>query len=801
MRKLMRSNWLLFFIFLGVSLRLLNAQQTQRVYLSGKGCDDKVEWDFFCTQGQNSGHWDKIGVPSNWELEGFGSYNYGHDTNKQDEVGLYRTHFNVAESWKNKAIQLVFEGSMTDTEVKVNGHQAGAIHQGSFYCFKRDISKFVHYGKENLLEVKVSKMSSNSTVNSAERVCDFWVFGGIFRPVYLEVSPKIHISSTVFDAQCDGRLKADIYINKPIKDASVSLEIRDQANQLVGTCESPMSNEHQSMIEVEGRLANIKPWSTEYPHLYQAKVLLKQHGKVLHRLTQKIGFRTIEVRPQDGIYLNSKKIRIKGVDRHCAWPEGGRTTSKAISLRDAQLIKDMNINAVRMSHYPPDKHFLDACDSLGLMVLDELTAWSTPPYDTKVGTILVNEMLRFDVNHPCIIMWDNGNEGGFNYAFDPMFPAYDLQKREVLHPWGWSARKSINTVHYVSYNEGLKTMFSARDLFMPTECLHGLYDGGLGAGLDDYWTLMNRLPNAAGIFLWVFADEGVVRTDKNDSIDTAGNFGADGIVGPHREKEGSYFTIKNIWSPIQLNPFYITPAWNQVCEVENRYTFTNLNTCHLTYELLQVKDLNTPLSVVAKGSQVFPDIPPNAAQPMFLDLPEIWKKADILKLDIYDYKGHKLTTWTYDIQQPEAVAKQVLPLQEQALKGRLEGDCMVWKNDRLRIKVSTVDGLLKEVTVEGKKVPLSKGPLLINPEKTGAKPEVIIGSDQETLTVRYLDQKKLLFSFTWSMNQAGVLTLDYSYNCSGEMAMEGITFNYPEKKVRGCKLLARGPYRVYKNRL
>ncbi|RZJ48927.1 MAG: glycoside hydrolase family 2, partial [Flavobacterium sp.] len=170
-----------------------NAQETERLMLSGTGNDKTVNWDFFCTAGANSGKWTTIPVPSNWELQGLGKYNYGFDkdTLRGKEQGLYKYKFAVPAGWKGKQINIVFEGSMTDTEVKINGKSAGPTHQGSFYVFKYDISRLLKSG-DNLLEVKVSKHSANKSVNDAERKADFWIFGGIFRPVYLEALPKAH---------------------------------------------------------------------------------------------------------------------------------------------------------------------------------------------------------------------------------------------------------------------------------------------------------------------------------------------------------------------------------------------------------------------------------------------------------------------------------------------------------------------------------------------------------------------------------------------------------------------------------
>ena len=240
-----------FLFFLG-SL-LASGQTTDVKYLSGQGSDDAVEWDFFCTGGRKSGEWNKIKVPSCWEMEGYGTFNYGHDKPKADESGLYKTTFEVPATWKGKRIFIVFEGSMTDTEIKVNGKQAGTPHQGAFYRFKREITKLVHMNKENLLEVKVNKMSSNTSINEAERQCDFWVFGGIFRPVYLEAVPNNFIEYTAIDARQHGELNADIFIDKKLSDIKAEIEIKDVQNQTMGKITSAPINEKTGKISLSAR--------------------------------------------------------------------------------------------------------------------------------------------------------------------------------------------------------------------------------------------------------------------------------------------------------------------------------------------------------------------------------------------------------------------------------------------------------------------------------------------------------------------------------------------------------------------
>jgi len=191
----------------------LNAQQTERLYLSGTGSDKTVNWEFFCNSGMNANKWSTIPVPSCWELQGFGKYDYGfaRDSIRGKEKGMYKYSFTVPASWRNKAVKIFFEGSMTDTEVFINGQSAGPVHQGAFYAFNYDITKFLKFNESNLLEVTVSKHSANESVNAAERRCDYWIFGGIFRPVYLEAFPQTHIETAAIDANSNGNFTAEVF--------------------------------------------------------------------------------------------------------------------------------------------------------------------------------------------------------------------------------------------------------------------------------------------------------------------------------------------------------------------------------------------------------------------------------------------------------------------------------------------------------------------------------------------------------------------------------------------------------------
>ena len=409
-------------------------QETELMYLSGTDKDHMVQWDFFCTSGRNSGAWSKIGVPSNWELQGFGTYHYGKPDLATNEKGLYKHEFSVSKRWKSKKVYLVFEGSMTDTEVKINGKAAGPVHQGAFYRFKYDISELLNYDGNNLLEATVSKESSNESINRAERTSDYWVFGGIFRPVYLEAVPVQFIDRVAIDARADGSFRMDVFTEGKGNGITLDAQVQTMNGEPIGKLLVAEPGKNQNSFSIEGQFSNPRLWNPEFPERYKVLVRLKNGRSVVHQITQKFGFRTVEVRAGDGIYVNNQKILFKGVCRHTFWPSSGRTSSKQLAIEDVNLMKDMNMNAVRMSHYPPDQYFLDVCDSLGLFVLDELAGWQNF-YDTPTARRLVKEMVIRDVNHPSIVLWDNGNEGGFNKEVREDYALYDPQKRTVIEPW------------------------------------------------------------------------------------------------------------------------------------------------------------------------------------------------------------------------------------------------------------------------------------------------------------------------------------------------------------------------------
>jgi len=808
---------LVFISFFNKELTAQSTNQTIIKYLSGTGKDNTVDWDFFCSAGMQSGKWTKIAVPSCWELQGFGAYNYGHDQKAgikvADEYGLYKRTFNVPAEWKNKEVKLVFEGVMTDAEVKINGKSAGAIHQGAFYEFKYTVSKLLKYGAENLLEVKVNKVSANESVNYAERNADYWIFGGIYRPVYLEVLPKDNIDRVAIDAQASGELTADLFISSTNAETA-RLTLADLAGNKVQ--DLPIS----SIVKTEGKwtlsakAANIKPWNPEKPNLYQLQINLQdKKGNSLHGITKRIGFRTVEVRESDGIYVNGMPIKFKGVNRHSFYPTSGRTTSKALSIEHVRMMKDMNMNAVRMSHYPPDVHFLDVCDSLGLFVIDEVCTWHIPYLDTEVGKKIIHEAVVRDVNHPSILIWANGNESGWNLKLDDEYAKWDIQKREVIHPW--SIFRKTNTMHYPDYHVFAYDSPAKDKIYFPTEFMHGLYDGGHGAGLDDYWKQMWNMPLCAGGFLWDFADEAVVRTDKNGILDTDGNHAPDGIVGPYGEKEGSYFTIKEIWSPIYISDRYIRNDFSGVFNVENRYHFTSLDECIMTAKWVNFDgpEGTTAYKVMAESKVALPHLAPGMKGTFAVAKPDNWQSADALYLTATDPHGMEVFTWSYPVKTPTQIKHEKISYSsEGSLKTETSGQYFLATAGGLQYKFDKKTGLLKEVSKAGKLIPLTDGPVLLGNKSKLDTVYIKTFDDRVEVVALFLEKKKyydwkdnneMTRDFIkWTIHPDGLLDLQVEIlNQKKVNDYMGITFSFPEEEVKGMKWLGDGPYRVWRNRM
>lgn len=793
----------------------LAAQETEIVYLSGRGAGSEVAWDFRFAAGRGSGGWTTIRVPGHWEQQGFGTYNYGHDEEKGEDAGLYRHDFEVPAAWRGRRVDLVFEGVMTDTLATVNGQAAGPPHQGGFTRFSYDVTSLLRYGAANRLEVEVHETSADDSVEEAERLADYWVFGGIYRPVYLAVSPPEAIDYWPIDARADGALRAPVRLRGLAAVADLELRVETLDGRPVGEPLRGRAGEGGTVLA--GRFAGIAAWNAEQPQLYRAVLELRRGGQVLHRSSKKFGFRTFEVRggdrPDSGLYLNGRRILLKGVNRHVFFPDTGRTSNAQRDRADAELIKSLNLNAVRASHYPPDVAFLDACDELGIYVIDELPGWHHA-YDTAPGRPLVKETVERDADHPAILMWANGNEGGHNFDLVEDFARYDPQARPVIYPK--SVLSGIDAWHYPTWSE-LQARLDARSLrsrwrgllgpiplHLPTEFQHGLYDGGGGASLDDFWQAIRQSPLGAGGFLWSFTDEAIARTDGGGRLDSAGNYGPDGILGPWRESSGSSAAVYEAFAPV----VFLAPeengaglaGWDGRLLLENRNDFLDLARFRLDWRTL-AWPAGTEARTLATASLPLPAAPPGGRAAVDLGgLP--WREADGLELRVVGPEGVVVARRVLALRSQSAEARGLLAAGGERPQLDRRGELLFLREGRLAIELDAATGALRALHDGALRLPL-EAPLPTSRVLAGREPappdSVRLVDEGGVLGVdlRYADPEAF---FSWRLLGRGHLRFSYLVRADGS-ELPGVFFPLAAERLAAFSFLGKGPARVWRNRL
>ncbi|HYQ58366.1 MAG TPA: glycoside hydrolase family 2 TIM barrel-domain containing protein, partial [Draconibacterium sp.] len=603
----------------------------------------------------------------------------------------------------------------------------------------------------------------------------------------------------------------------------------------IQTCESKVAK-GDSLVVLSCKVENPKTWTAETPHLYQVKVSLKDMNNSNFELSEKFGFRTIEIREGDGIYLNGTKIKMKGVNRHVFWPETGRCINAGIDLEDVQLIKAMNMNAVRCSHYPPDKTFLQYCDSLGLYVLDELAGWQNA-YDTESGSKLVRETVIRDVNHPSIIFWSNGNEGGTNKELDDDFGFYDPSNRPVIHAHHRPGNdfNGIDCNHYEDFYSS-KRILEGDLIYMPTEFLHAQDDGGGATAMADFWELFWNSERSAGGFTWVFSDEGLVRTDMDGAIDVNRVNAPDGLLGPHREKEGSFYAMREIYSPVKINLDKLPENFDGSIPLENRYHFTNLNEVRFEWQLV---DFSLPQhrrafhKVLKSGVAKSPDIAPVQHGKLQLDLPANYKQYDALYLRAFDVSNKEIYCWSWktdgnknqvvklvekslDDSEKERLKElkalgveedNILPIEQQAGDTNISATVQVHENDSIislrasgiAVSFRKTNGTIQSIRNDfGLPIPFSNGPVLVSGDAKLQQISQQQNNDNYQLKMAFSGDLKQL---TWTMYNSGWLQLDYEYKVESDQYFTGISFSFPESDIIAAKWLGEGPSHVWKNRL
>ena len=399
--------------------------------------------------------WNDIKVPANWEVEGFGipiytNIEYPFNTKNPNPpdipdgynpVGSYKRTFDVVSNWQGEEIFIHLGAVKSAFYIWINGKKVG-YSQGSKLPAEFNITNFVKVGK-NTIALEVYRWSDGSYLECQ----DFWRISGIERDVYLYARPRLHIADYFVKAgltndYTDGILDLNISFNNSNEKKQkglVAIEIIKNGKS-VYSAEKSYQTEANKGFEVDFKttIPEIASWSAEIPELYRLNITLKnKKGEVIEAISRKIGFRNSEI--VNGQYkINGKAILFKGVNRHEHDPETGHVVSREDMLRDIQIFKENNINAVRTCHYPNDPYWYELCDEYGIYVIDEANIEShgmgynlsktlgNDPKWLKAHMDRTERMIARDKNHPSIIIWSLGNEAGNGYNF---YNTYLLAKK------------------------------------------------------------------------------------------------------------------------------------------------------------------------------------------------------------------------------------------------------------------------------------------------------------------------------------------------------------------------------------
>ena len=402
-----------------------------------KNPDNRIK-DFYKTDFDDS-NWHEITVPSNWEIEGFGTPIY---TNirypfeiedlkapvEDNPVGSYRRSFLVDEDWDGRTIYLGFDGVASAFYVWINGEYVG-YSQGNRVLAEFDATEFLRPGT-NEIAVEVYKWSDGSFLEDQ----DFWRLGGIFREVYLWATPKTHLRDFKIISTLESDYKDGVFgfegefvshAESDIETVSVDLELLDQNGNRVFTTEAQVDVSSASQIfSIDPvTISEVQSWTAETPYLYDLYITVKSGRDVLAVIPKKVGFRTVEIK-EGRLLVNGVAVKLRGVNRHEHHPVTGQSVTREDMIKDIKLMKQHNVNAVRTSHYPNQPLWYDLMDEYGFYVIDEGNI-ETHEFGTNLQNELANNpdwkqahidrvarMIYRDRNHPSIIMWSLGNESG-----------------------------------------------------------------------------------------------------------------------------------------------------------------------------------------------------------------------------------------------------------------------------------------------------------------------------------------------------------------------------------------------------
>lgn len=584
--------------------------------------------------------WDDAKVPGSWELQGYGvpiytdvSYPFPnnepfipHDYNP---VGSYKRTFTVPEKWNNREVYLRFGGVRSAFYVWVNGHKVG-YSQGSKTPAEFSISKYIHKG-ENQLAVEVYRFSDGSYLEDQ----DYWKISGFERDVYLYARPKVHI--------CDFTVRAGL--DKSYKNGEFSLEVEllnlsDKETEIIvnywlsedgrkpaflNESKQTIIKDKNTIVKFNANIPDVRKWTAETPELYNLVINIEnKKRRVQETIVRKIGFRTSEIK-YGQLLVNGKPVTIRGVNRHEHDPITGRYVSEESMLRDIQLMKQFNINAVRCSHYPNQERWYELCDRYGLYLIDEanIEAHGCEPYNPektladkpswrKAFMDRTVSMYERDKNFTSIIIWSLGNETGRGQNFEATYSwlrskdnSRPVQSEDSGQDWNTDIFCPMYARFYKIHNYLEKS--PKRPLIL-CEYAHAM--GNSVGNLQDYWELVEHYRQFQGGFIWDWVDQTFLKYDKNGNkiwayggdmgvykVPNDSNFCANGLVAADRSLHPHIWEVKKVYQPIGFK--LVSGSKNQII-IKNKFDFVSLKDFDFRWELeangklVQASDVYVP---------------------------------------------------------------------------------------------------------------------------------------------------------------------------------------------------------------
>lgn len=590
---------------------------------------DERPMDFFRTDYDDS-KWGSIPVPGNWELNGYGVPVYVNTTNdfdnsqlpqvpvKGNAVGSYRKWVKIDKKWEDKQVIINIGGAKSCFYLWVNGEFVGYSEDAKTNS-EFDITRFVQFGKRNLIALQVFKWSDGSYFECQ----DFWRLSGIERGITLYAQPRIHIYDYKIVADLDSTYKhgfLDIEMAIENLDScpndqrfyvSINFPNRDKQSEEVifhNYTDTILKNTvGKHYIRLTAELPHVTPWNAEHPYLEKMLIFLSDSNrKHIDNACAYIGFRNVEI--ENGLLLvNGKPVTIRGVDRHEHDPKTGHVVSVARMEQDIKLMKANNINTVRTSHYPNTPEFYNLCDKYGLYVIDEANAEShaqgygekslAKRPDFKKATVArTRNMFERDKNHPCIISWSLGNESGNGVCYEA---AYDwLKAQDTTRPIQYERalydrNTDIVTIMYPSANYLAQYAQKHQERpFIMCEYAHAM--GNSCGGLQNYWDTIYKYPQLQGGCIWDWVDQGLLTKDAQgrefyayggdfgENMPSDGNFCINGLVDPDRKPHPQLAEVRKVYQPVKIEAVDLEKLQFRII---NRFDFSNLNEYTLFFRL------------------------------------------------------------------------------------------------------------------------------------------------------------------------------------------------------------------------